>query len=171
MKLTLSLLAVCLLLTTACTQQSGDVDTQSTSAVVMDVYFASQTLSGPALVAEPRTIDPEVDTLEQLIATLLSTPQTEGLVSPIPTGVALHSTQLSDAGVLTVDFSERYGSLSGIDLTLADCSIALTLCQLPQVQSVMVTVEGDVIPFRDQQELTPSDVVLAFDLPESLLSE
>ena len=43
-------------------------------------------------------------------------------------------------GLLTVDFSSTYGTLSGIDLTLADYSVVLTLTQLEEVETVMITV-------------------------------
>ena len=46
-------------------------------------------------------------------------------------------------GLLTVDFSSTYGTLSGIDLTLADYSVVLTLTQLEEVETVMITVGGE----------------------------
>ena len=56
-----------------------------------------------------------------------------------------------------MDFSSRYASLSGIDLTLADYSVVLTLTQLEEVEAVMITAEGELIPYRDHQRLTAGD--------------
>ena len=66
-----------------------------------------------------------------------------------------------EEGCLHVDLSEQYGSLTGIDLTVADACLTLTLCQVEGVESVYVTVEGDEIPYRPIQQLTPSDLLLS----------
>ena len=58
-----------------------------------------------------------------------------------------------------MDLSEGYNGLSGIDLTLADSCIVLTLTQLEEVDRVYLTVEGEQRPFRDSV-LTAADFVL-----------
>lgn len=123
------------------------------------VYFASATLGGPALRSEPHVLDEDGDPIQGLLFALLAGPDAEDLTSPFPDGVRVRSTSLDGDGLLTVDLSERYGGLSGVDLTIADYAIALTLCQLPQVEAVSITVEGDPIPFRDRQVLRSADVV------------
>ena len=72
--------------------------------------------------------------------------------------MALRGWTLED-GLLTVDFSARYASLSGVSLTLADYSVAETLCQLDGVDAVEITAEGDYLPYRDHQRLTGEDVL------------
>ena len=84
--------------------------------------------------------------------------QGENLTSALPEGVSLRSWTLNN-GLLTVDFSSTYGTLSGIDLTLADYSVVLTLTQLEEVETVMITVGGEMLSYRDHQRMTAEDIV------------
>ena len=95
-----------------------------------------------------------------LLRTLFQGPSDQKLTSPFPSGVRLLSWDLEE-GCLHLDLSEQYGSLTGIDLTVADACLTLTLCQVEGVESVYVTVEGDEIPYRPIQQLTPSDLLLS----------
>ncbi len=125
------------------------------------VYFLDQTEdSAQALKAESRTLDPEDEVVEGLLQVLLSGPESEILTRVIPASVSLRSWTLHN-GLLTVDLSGSYGTLSGIDLTLADYSIVLTLTQLEEVEAVMITVDGQVLSYRDHQRLTAEDVKTA----------
>ena len=74
----------------------------------------------------------------------------------ITIGVTLRMWTLYN-GLLTVDFASGYGVLSGIDLTLADYSVVLTLTQLEGVEAVMITAEGEMLSFRDHQRLTAEE--------------
>ena len=103
--------------------------------------------------------------VEGLLNSLLSGPSEEGLLRTIPDGVTLRGWTLEN-GLLTVDFSSRYGSLSGIALTLADYSVVLTLTQLDTVDTVMITAEGDLLSYRDHQRLTAADVQTRLLPPE-----
>lgn len=127
-----------------------------------DVWFAAvDALGGPAVAREERKLPEGSQPVEGLLAALLSGPRSEELASPFPDGVRVRSTRLSEDRVLTVDLSERYGGLSGVELTVADYCIAMTLCQLESVDAVTVTVEGEAIPFRSRQLLRPGDVLLS----------
>lgn len=99
------------------------------------------------------------ETAPALMAALLAGPEEPGLSSPFPAGVRLLSWSL-DEGELRLDLSEQYGNLSGVDLTLADLCITLTFCQMEEVESVYITVEGREIPYRDTQVLRAGDVLL-----------
>jgi germination protein M len=44
---------------------------------------------------------------------------------------------------------------------VADYCITLTLCQLPQVDTVQILVDGQTIPYRDRQDLRAGDVLLS----------
>lgn len=150
-KALLSLFLLALLLLSGCAGQ-----TEGENAY--DVYFLTRE-SGreAALAAERRTLSPEEDEVEGLLNSLLSGPSEEGLLRTIPDGVTLEGWTLEN-GLLTVDFSGRYGSLSGVALTLADYSVVLTLTQLDTVDTVMITAEGDLLSYRDHQRLTAADV-------------
>lgn len=92
---------------------------------------------------------------------LLSGPVSDDLASPFPEGVYLLSQPTVEEGVCRVNLSEKYGGLSGVELTLADYCIVLTLCQVPGVEAVSIDVEGSPIPYRDRQLLRSNDVVLS----------
>lgn len=122
------------------------------------VYFLNQAEDGgQALKAESRELEAETDVVEGLLLALLEGPQREDLGRVIPASVSLQGWTLNN-GLLTVDLSGSYGMLSGIDLTLADYSLVLTLTQLEEVEAVMITVEGEPLLYRDHQRLTAEDV-------------
>lgn len=103
---------------------------------------------GNALKREYRDLTPGEETAESLLSTLLAGPESPELQTPFPNGTALRSCRMEE-GTALVDLSEAYGGLSGAELSLADGCIVLTLCQLPQVERVYLTVEGRPRPFRD----------------------
>ena len=130
------------------------------------VYFVSDPAGqevragGSALESEGRSLPEGADPAEGLMECLLSGPLSGALRSPIPEGVRQLSAPTIEDGVCRVDLSEGYGSLSGVELTLADYCIALTLCQLPGVDAVTINVEGEPIPYRARQVLRPEDAAL-----------
>ena len=101
-------------------------------------------------------------TVDALLDALLSGPPADsGLRSPFPSGARLLGWQLDEDGLLWVDLSESYGSLTGIALTVADYCLTLTLSQAEGVERVVITVSGRTISYRYRQELDPSQVVLS----------
>ena len=133
------------------------------------VYFAaplpaSETddpVQGPAVLWETRRLPQDADVLSGLVECLLSGPVSEDLRSPFPDGVYQRSEPVLTDGVCQVDLSERYGGLSGVDLTIADYCIALTLLQVEGVEAVSILVEGEPISYRDHQLLRESDIILS----------
>lgn len=113
---------------------------------------------GSALKAESRVLPEGGERVEELMALLLAGPEGAELTSPFPQGTVLRSWQ-REGSLVCLDLSEAYGGLSGAGLTLADGCIALTVCQLPEVERVYLTVEGRPRPFRDQV-LSPDDFLL-----------
>ena len=97
---------------------------------------------------------------EILMIELLAGPVDETLKRTIPAGTTLSSLEV-DGTRAYVDLASTYGMLSGVALTLADQSIALTLTQLPGILSVKITVLGQELEYRDKQIFTGRDVLLA----------
>ena len=124
------------------------------------LYFASVLDHGPALAWEP--FPDSNPTPEELILALLDGPSSVELRSPFPSGLSLLSCQL-DQGLLTVDFSEQYGGLSAIDLTLSDYSLVLTLCQLEEVDALSITVSGRPLPYRSHHTLSYQEALLSLE--------
>ena len=80
-----------------------------------------------------------------LVMRMLQPPASEGFLSPYPEGVELRSWAL-EGGLLTLNFSEDYGALTGVSLTLANSCAVLTCAQLPDVERVSLRVEGRLLP-------------------------
>ena len=97
---------------------------------------------------------------ENLMIELLAGPVDETLKRTIPAGTTLSSLEVEGTRAY-VDLSSTYGMMSGVALTLADQSIALTLTQLPGILSVKITVLGQELEYRDKQIFTGRDVLLA----------
>ena len=123
-----------------------------------------------ALDCEPYGAELPAEPVPALVRALLDGPETPGLSSPFPEGVRLLDWALEEEGVLHLDLSEQYGGLTGVDLTVADACLTLTLCQVEGVDAVYVTVEGREIPYRPVQALTPEELFLSdgMDAPASV---
>ena len=109
----------------------------------------------------------EASPIQELLDALLAEPESTDLTSPFPDGVRVLDWSVSE-GVLTLDLSEQYGGLSGVDLAVADACLALTLCQVEGVNSVYVTVEGREVPYRPIQLLRAEDVLLSRGIGEPI---
>ncbi len=84
----------------------------------------------------------------------------DGGVSPLPEGTQVLDVAIDD-GVAVVNLSAEYTRLSGMDLTLADACIALTLSQLPEVERVSVLAQGQPLPYRERQSMAAEDLLLS----------
>ena len=85
---------------------------------------------------------------------------TNGHISPLPAGTLLRSVTLSGSTAY-VDLSGAYWQLSGINRTIADYCITLSLTQLTGVYAVRITAEGREVPYRDKQVFLAGDVLLS----------
>lgn len=91
-------------------------------------------------------------------ALLAGPPEDSRLTSPFPQGTDLQQWK-QDGKRVTVDLSWPYGDLVGVELTLADYCITLTLTQLEGVEEVCITANGSQLPYRDRQVFTAQDVM------------
>ena len=130
------------------------------------LYLLSQAETasgGDAIVEYPIEIaDEGCDTQElaqKLLEALLQGTADAQYLSPFPSGTQLQELSISGKRAY-VDFSANYGRLSGIDLSLADYCVALTLTQLDGVNAVTITANGHDIPYRKTQMLTAADPLL-----------
>ena len=150
-------LVLCLGLLCACGQEG--------ERVVLSLYLLSQEDYGPALVTE-RWTGAEMPEAGELLTALLEAPSLEGSRSPFPQDLTLRDYHLED-GVLYVDFSEQYGGLADVSLTLADYCVTLTLCQLEEVEAVEITVSGRPLPYRSHQRLYEQEALLWLEQEEA----
>lgn len=125
----------------ACTGSGSSEPTASPGGYLL--YFRSTQEHAPsALASESWTSDAGGDNLIRAATeALLAGPADETLFSPFPAGVELRDLSLEE-GILHLDLSEPYDGLTGMDLTLANACLTLTLCQLDGVSGVEITVDG-----------------------------
>ncbi|MBE7003373.1 MAG: hypothetical protein E7425_03690 [Ruminococcaceae bacterium] len=97
---------------------------------------------------------------ERLLTELLGAPESPGLRSPFPEGTNLRHLTVA-GGRAAVDLSAQYARLSGVDLSIADYCLTLTLTQLDGINAVRITVNGRELPYRKTQLLTAADALLA----------
>lgn len=156
------LLTVLALLLAACAVPQEEVGTDG-----YELYYAAwpEEEGGDAICARRIQLAPDVsaetDALAgELLAQLLAAPASDGLRSPFPAGTKLQKISVA-GGRATVDLSEQYAQLSGIDLSVADCCVTLTLTQLTGINAVRVTVNGRELPYRTTQLWTAADALLS----------
>ena len=133
-----------------------------------ELYFLSDPNSAggsDAIRAQEKrlTLDGAMETedcVRALIEALLAGPDEPSLSSPIPEGTALKSLKVSGRRA-QIDLSAQYARLTGIDLSLADYCITLTLTQLPNVNAVSITADGRELPYRETQVLLSADTLLS----------
>ena len=101
-------------------------------------------------------------TVPSMLDALLAGPPGEetGLAAAIPPGTRVLSWSLEQR-VVHVELSAAYAGLVGVDLTMADYCITLTLAQLPGVDGVRVTASGAGQSYRDRHVLYPGDVLFS----------
>ena len=133
------------------------------------IYFTvnpEEPCHGPAIGSEPysgvMSQKGNVPGPRVLIAYLLAGPKDEDLVSPFPKGLTLESWDWDPdhKGNLQVRFSEQYSGLSDISLTLADYCVVLTLSQIPEVESVVITSAGYTANYRSHEVLRAGEAEL-----------
>lgn len=164
-RLGLLMLCIAAVLVSACADKS-DVE-ESTPGY--GLYFREADLESAsgrdALRAEPVEIEAAEtkstqELAEILLQKLLEGPTDATLVNTIPSGTALLSVSV-EGGRALVDLSIPYNMLSGVELTLADCAITMTLSQLPDVLTTAITVHGQKLVYRDRQTFAAWDVLHA----------
>ena len=146
------------LLLSACTLADSGVETQPQGAYRVYYAVTGEQSTVQAVDWEYRVPSGE-DTAAELAELVLSQPETTGLASPAPSGTRLLSCQ-QEEGQLRLDLSEQYGGLSGVELTVANACLTLTLCQLEGVEEVYVTVEGEPLPYQTLRTMGVDDVLL-----------
>ena len=124
-------------------------------------------LHGPAIQSQPYA-GPSGPGVEELVNALLAGPTQDGLVSPFPQGLSLQSWDLED-GLLNLNFSEQYGGLADISLTLADYCLVLTLSQVEGVDTVQIQSAGHTYHSRSHQTMKADEVLTDQSLPEEVL--
>lgn len=82
------------------------------------------------------------DLLEEMLVQLSTQPEKREYTAPLSNGFAVVSYTL-DNGLLTMNFDEHYRNVKGTKEVLVRAAIVRTLVQLPEVERVSFTVQGE----------------------------
>ena len=152
-------LPLCALLLVALFCASQAKTTQAEENTIR-VYFVSNSLRSSSVLAwESRVLDPNQDSIQQLVSWLLAGPNHPDHEAILPSGVTLISKHLADS-TLTLNFSSEYSDLTGADLTVANGSVVATMTQLEEVDGVVILSAGEPVLANSTVPLTAAD----FDL-------
>ena len=161
------LAAVLLLGLTACGRQSGGqtdslrlyypaaLSARDKSTGGADAITSAQ-VSWRKVTGEDRGRQQQAQYIMEL---LLGACKPSGFTSPIPEGTTVRSCTVT-GGTVSVDFSSEYDRLTGIDRTIADYCITLSLLQLTGIYAVRLTVMGAPPAGRTDDVYTSSQVLL-----------
>lgn len=86
-------------------------------------------------------------------------PQQDGLVAPFPKATSLRVAWL-DGETMHIDLSDSFGTLSGIDLTLACSCITMTCLQFPGVETVTIRSLGKLLDGKDTITMSADSLIL-----------
>ena len=95
-----------------------------------------------------------------VVERLIAGPADDALRSPLPSGVTLQSIAIQDRRV-TVDLSSGFARLGGVELSLADYCLTLSLTALEGISAVAVTAQGREVGQQPKQIFYERDVLLS----------
>lgn len=160
----MALLCAALLALSSCALLAGEEEQPPEGAYALYFSVVGGEEGGgkeAAVDFEYRVPAEDMEAAPALVEALLAGPEDPRLVSPFPAGTHLRSWRMEESGGIRLDMNESYGALSGIDLTIANYCLTLTLCQLEDVDYVHVTVMGEELPFWRADALREGDVILS----------
>lgn len=120
----------------------GDAPEQPDGFVVYRLTRADS--DGELIRGEPAAGLGSSPDIDQLLALFTGDPADDAMRCALPGSVTVTGWSLSN-GVVTLDLSEQFRDLSGMDRTAAAFCAALTLCQLDSVEAVTVTCGGETV--------------------------
>ncbi len=136
-----SISALVLLLVFVCTVSMLGCDSDTQTQSVKLYFLKENTLT---LTSEDREITKGnnlTDNASIIIAELFKGPKEEGSSSPFPSGVSLNSIKVKD-NIAYLDFNGKYTFEKDTDLLLANLCLMSTLCELDDIESIDVSVNG-----------------------------
>lgn len=122
------------------------------------LYYAASSDSTSPGALEGVAWNGDSGNVEEIFDALCQEPEKPQLYTLIPGGTSLQSWTLSQ-GNLTLDLSGEYSTLSGVQLTIANYCISLTMCQLAAVDAVTITADGETM--TGEEWLTQEQVMLS----------
>ena len=111
--------------------------------------------SGELVRAEKLTLNENAELIQSAANAFVSYPKDDETVCALPEGVEI--TAAEQNGVVAIlTLNDAYKALRGIDKTLADYCLTLTMCSLPGINYVSIYVGEEIVESR----LSPDGIVL-----------
>lgn len=139
------LIALCVLLC-ACGKEKAPVVSTGSFSVYRELRTEYQT-NGELLRAEKVSLSAGDNPIEKAVEALGSTPEGDTLQCPIPSYVKIMGAELKD-NCVTVTMNTAYLDVTGIDKSVLDGCITLTMCSIENVDYVNICVGSEVIASR-----------------------
>lgn len=136
----------------------GNNTASSPSADSISVYRAlipEYQTNGELLSSERVAVDESDSIVRQAITALMATPTNDKMQSPLPKDVKILDAELKD-NTVTVFMNSAYLDAEGIDKTILDSCLTLTMCSIESVDYVTICVGSEAVTER----LTTDDLLL-----------
>lgn len=149
------------LLLTGCAAPA-EPENQEEGTLIYYLVSEEEARGGDRIRASRELLDLPEDTEGQATAVverLLAGPSEGGMLSPLPEGVELLNLEIRER-TAHVDLGEGLRELSGVDLTLADYCLTLSLTALGSIRSVVLTAQGRPVGQQPKQVFYEQDVLL-----------
>ncbi|HHU22825.1 MAG TPA: hypothetical protein GXZ52_05330 [Clostridiales bacterium] len=150
-----ALIIIVATLLAACASHSGEKGVAGVEVQVYRVVTGSLRNDGELIRAEKVVIPSGSDRLHAAMKALEEPPKDPDLERSLPQKLKILSYSL-ESGQLSLEMSREYLSLQGIDKTVVDYCITLTLCDLEEVEAVSLYVDGQA----KNVGMTADDVLL-----------
>lgn len=151
-----------LLMLIGCGQNGGNASDEIPLQFYYEVRGTQELDLESVVAAETRNCS--VHSLQEVMEQYLSGPESEELYSPFPPGTrVLHVVE--DENGLTFIMSGEFFTLMGVDMSVASCCIAKTVCEYADVSSVVLSDELESIRLeaRPDHYLFSNDITNAAD--------
>jgi len=140
----------------------AEPENQEEGTLIYYLVPEEEARGGDRIRASRELLDLPEDTEGQATAVverLLAGPSEGGMLSPLPEGVELLNLEIRER-TAHVDLGEGLRELSGVDLTLADYCLTLSLTALGSIRSVVLTAQGRPVGQQPKQVFYEQDVLL-----------
>lgn len=107
------------------------------------------------IASESVTYDNDADKVRELAQELKRTPENSKLMSALPANVHIVSAALKNRTV-EVCLSDSYMQLDGVEKTVLDCCVTLSMCSIPNVDFVSIHAESEPVEIK----LSSEDILL-----------
>ena len=129
----------------------------------LNIYFKNSFSNALSPEKTPYKGEDDANDMAQFVLTrLLEGPQAQGNLAVIPEGTKLNTVEIRGT-TANVDFSREFLNAEGTDELLARFAVVSTLCDIPNIDGVLITVTGEPLVSRatgkEIGRLRKSDIV------------